>query len=207
MVAAALVSVVALPVGVASAHPPPGTGITTCAGASTGNLHFIPPLTNGGVANVETIRITATVASCTGGAPAPTSGSIVGTESIHIAGANSCGTLFPTAPPGGTFNVPPNDVSFHEVIKWAPAGTIFPTKIKFPPGAMTGVPIATSTAAAPIVFAQIGPTVGPSSYPDAPAFQALGTVESYATITGGGPGTCGTTVHNLAISAASGGTY
>ncbi len=208
MAAAALVSVVALPVGAASAHPPPGTGITTCTGW-TGNLHFIPPLKNGGISNSETIRITATVASCTGGAPTPASGTILGHETIHIAGANNCLTIFPSAPPGGTFNVPPNDAQFTEVIKWAPAHTIFATKIKFPPpGPMDGLPIATGPAAAdPITFAAFGPTVPGASYPDTTASQALSTVETYATITGGGPDTCGTQVTNLAINAASGGMY
>lgn len=193
-------SVVAAP-SVASAaevHPNVlGAGHTTCAGAWTGTLHFAPPLINGGTATNEEVSITAVAKPCTGGAPVPTLGKIIGKGIIHGLAANSCAHI-PLAPPGGTHVNAFLSPGFYEGITWTPA-TITSTSINFPT-----VSVITTTPGAPVKFKATGPTSAGSSYPDAAATETLSTTKVYAVIKSAGAGDCGSTggVSSLTLRAA-----
>jgi hypothetical protein len=193
MVVAALVSVLALPVGGASAQTDNivGLGNPVCTGAWTGKISFAPALKNGGVATTEKVKINAKAKPCAGGAPVPIKGTLTGNQVISTPGANNCALLLP-APPS-TVNVP---IPFLETIKWDP-GNIHFTKVAFPTESVTStVPGATVT------FSATGPTVAGSSYVSAAATQSINTVKTYAVITGGTLGNCGNAsgLANLMIS-------
>ncbi len=182
MTAAALVAVVAIPVGVASgAHlnGVNGTGITTCANNWTGKLTFTPRLKNGGSATTETVGIKAVAKPCAAGAPTPTLGKISGRGIISGAGANDCLIIFAG---GGVFPFSP---SFAERISWAPGG-INPSGVTFPS-------VTESNAAdPPYVNFRFGSGVVTGSFPTTGgASQSINTNRTLANINGNGPNKCG----------------
>ncbi len=109
-------------------------GQVTCNAANgkwNGKVVFSPPLRNGGIANVEHIKIAAklgsTVNPCQTGFGTPQTGAIVGKLIINNAGtANNCATIFSGAPLPAP--VAPSKIKLHWI---APAGT--PTTWQ-PPG-------------------------------------------------------------------------
>jgi hypothetical protein len=194
MIAVALVSVLAIPVGGAGAETDNivGVGNPVCAGTWTGKITFAPPLKNGGVAPTEKVSIKAKAKPCVGGAPVPVKGALSGTEVINAPGANNCALLLP--PPPAAVNVP---IPFLETIKWKP-GNIHFTQVAFPTETVTS-----TVLAAPVTFSATGPTVAGSSYVSLVATQSVNSVKTYAVITGGALGNCGNAsgLANLMISA------
>lgn len=194
-----VVGVVVAPSAASAAQANPnvvGAGHTTCTGAWTGTLRFSPPLINGGVATSVEVSITAVAKPCSGGAPTPSYGKIIGKGIFHGAAANSCAHI-PLAPPGGTHTatfVP----YFYEGISWVPAA-ITSTAIHFP-----SFQVITTTPAAPVKFKATGSTTAGSSYPDPSVTQTLSTTKTYATIKSAGVGDCGSTsgVSSLTLRAA-----
>ncbi len=193
MMAAAMVLVVAIPVGLASAQTNNvvGVGITNCAGAWTGKITFAPPLRNGGVAVSETVRIKAKAKPCVGGVPLPAKGALSGSATVNAAGANNCALLLPLPPAAVVIPVP-----FLETIKWTP-GIIHFSQIAFPSETVTS-----TVPAATVNFSGTGPTVAGSSFPMLAATQSINTVKTWAVITGAAPGNCGNAsgLSNLMIS-------
>ncbi len=187
--AAMLVSLVVLPASVSSAQAHPyvvGTGITTCSTAWTGKLKFSPPLVNAGVATSEEVTLKATVATCAGGVPVPTSGALVWKGVISMAGANNCANYFATpAPPGGTdtLTAAPGSL-FGGAITWTPAN-IHSSSISFHFFTLT-----TTTLPATVTFT--APTVNVTgSYPTVAGTFTFNTVKTLAVILGAAAGNCG----------------
>ncbi|HXQ61732.1 MAG TPA: hypothetical protein VN796_05315 [Acidimicrobiales bacterium] len=188
---AVVVSLLVIPVGVASARllvrsDPVATGVTNCGGAWTGTLKFTPPLINGGTSTSEEISLKATAKPCAGGTPPPVKGKINGKGVIFGTGANNCATVFA----GGTFSF--STAQFVEVIKWNPT-SISPSRASFPSVTEGNV------VDAPYVnfFFNVGVIAG--SYSPFATTQSITTVKTLATITG--PADCGSTggVASLAI--------
>jgi len=194
LMAAALVSVLAIPVGGAGAQTDNviGTGNPTCTGAWSGKITFAPPLKNGGVATGEKATIKATAKPCTSGVPVPTKGTLSGTEVITGAGANNCALLLPPPPAAVTIAF-----AWLEKIKWHPSNIHF-TQVAYPSATVTS-----TVTAAPVTFGATGPTTAGSSYVTAAATQSVNTVKTYAVITGGTAGNCGNAsgLASVAISA------
>jgi hypothetical protein len=82
-------------------------GSVTCApgaGVWHGTVHFIPPLKNGGAANLETINVSAHLgdvgSQCTTTMIPPAGNMVIGRVAMHLidfnvpGAANSCGTIF-----------------------------------------------------------------------------------------------------------------
>ncbi len=89
--------------GVAQALPifPGSVTCTSTSGVWHGDIFFVPPLKNGGVANNETFKIKAVLGNTTNPCSAPlltpptVIGHILGKLKFHVVGAaNSCGSIF-----------------------------------------------------------------------------------------------------------------
>jgi hypothetical protein len=194
VMAAVVVSLLVIPVGVASARllarsDPLGIGVTTCAGHWTGKLTFHPALVNGGVATSELVTLSAVAKTCTGGAPTPAKGIVTGKGVIAGAGANNCLTAFAG---GGTF--PFTTAGFVEVIKWHPT-SISVSRPNYP--SLTE----SNTADPPYVNLLFNAGTVAGSYSPFATTQSITTMKTLATITGTTPGNCGNTsgVTSLAI--------
>ncbi len=187
--AALLVSLIVLPAAASSAQfrpDPVGTGITHCNGGWTGKLEFSPPLIAGGTATTEGVDIIATVATCAGGTPTPTNGTMDGKGVVSGVGANNCANYFATpVPPGGidSFFFSPN---FGGAIYWTPT-SISPSSYQLPTITAT-----TTLATAPVKFKAPAVSVT-GSYPTATGKFAFKTVKLLGTILGTAPGNCGNT--------------
>jgi hypothetical protein len=180
MMAAALVSVLAIPVGVAAgAHLSgvTGTGITTCANQWSGKLTFNPRLKNAGMATMETVRIKAVAKPCAGGTPTPPLAKVIGEGVITGAGANSCGTIFAG---GGVFAFSP---SFIENLDWA--GGINSSTAAFPNVTESNI------TDPPYVSFSFSPGVVTGSFPTGGASQSIKTIRTLANIMGNGNNKCG----------------
>jgi len=198
MIAAALVPLVVVPVGVASATGQAivGTGTKTCGGTWVGTLSFVPHLTKAGPpTSDEVVYLKATARPCHGGNPTVSEGKIFGRSESKQFGANLCATVFKASPPGGAFTwVFPFRF---ETVTWVPALAL--TNVSFPTMKVTTPALATGT----VNFSSVGGTaVG--SFPTVAATQSMNTVKSDAAIRSAGPGDCGSAggVASLAIRAA-----
>jgi len=180
---AALLAFIVLPATASSAqgvNSVVGHGPTSCQGHWTGYLKFSPPLTNTGTALNEEIHLMATVATCTHGAPAPTSGKLVAKGFINMDGANNCANYFGTPVPGTeVLSFSPN---FSGPIQWTPS-IIDSSSISS--AAMTvGTPALTN----PVTFNWALNVTG--SYSPTGAF-TISTVKDLFVILGSATGNCG----------------